>query len=112
MAAESDSYSRVKSRMASDAVIVRPKKAHKKEIHIFAKDFACPRWAEEIRGAKEAPAPTDFGGALMTVWVIWCNFGDTLALGIIMGSLWRHFGYMKVRFQKTLIFPTDFNDFT
>ena len=28
-----------------------------------------------------------------------------------MGSLWSHFGYMKVHFQKTLISPTDFNDF-
>ena len=26
-------------------------------------------------------------------------------------SLWSHIGYIKVRFQKTLIFPTDFNDF-
>ena len=34
-----------------------------------------------------------------------------------MGLLWDqyamivdHFGYMKVRFQKTFIFPADFND--
>ena len=26
-------------------------------------------------------------------------------------SLWSHFGYMKVRFQKTLIFRTDCTDF-
>ena len=37
-----------------------------------------------------------------------------VALGhftITLGSLWSHFGYMKCRFQKTPIFPTDFNDF-
>ena len=26
-------------------------------------------------------------------------------------SLWNHFGYMRVRFQKAHIFPIDFNDF-
>ena len=31
--------------------------------------------------------------------------------GITVGSLWSHFGYMKVHFQKTPIFPTDLNDF-
>ena len=32
-------------------------------------------------------------------------------LMVTLQSLWIHFGYMKVLFQKTLIFPTDFNDF-
>ncbi len=36
-------------------------------------------------------------------------FGGQFGFGITMASLWSHFGYMKVRFQKTLIFPTDFN---
>ena len=31
--------------------------------------------------------------------------------GSTMGRLWRRFGYMKVRLQKTFIFPSDFNDF-
>ena len=31
--------------------------------------------------------------------------------GSTMGQLWRRFGYMKVRLQKTFIFPSDFNEF-
>ena len=30
---------------------------------------------------------------------------------ITLQSLWSHFGYMKVRFQKPLVFPTNFNYF-
>ena len=32
-------------------------------------------------------------------------------LMITLGSLWSHFGCMRVDFQKTFIFPIDFNDF-
>ena len=31
--------------------------------------------------------------------------------GITLQSLWSHSGYTKVRFQKTFVFPTDFNGF-
>ena len=31
--------------------------------------------------------------------------------GITLGSLWSHLGYMKLRVQKTHIFPVDYNDF-
>ena len=51
--------------------------------------------------------------------VLWGHFGVTLGtvwllgiiLGIIAGSLWGYLAYMKVRFQKTFIFPTDLNGF-
>ena len=38
-----------------DGVIVRPKRAHKQEIHIFAKDFACRRWREEKQKTNKPP---------------------------------------------------------
>ena len=46
--------------------------------------------------------------------VIWARFGHMRAtLGyfeVTLGSLWSHFEYMRARFQKTIIFPTCFND--
>ena len=79
----------------------------------------------------------DFGGTLASLWdqcwymrvtlgSLWGHFGVALGplgghfgymvvtlvhFGITMGRLWSHFGYTKVCFQKTRIFPTDFNDF-
>ena len=46
---------------------------------------------------------------------VWGQFGYRwVTLGHLMvtlQSLWIHLGYMKVLFQKTFIFPTDFNGF-
>ena len=45
------------------------------------------------------------GGHFCYIRVTLCNFTITLE------SLWSHFGCMKVDFQKTFIFPKDFNSF-
>ena len=67
-----------------------------------------------------------FGVILASLWIslgtLEGHFGVTLGVfGIILGdfgvslnSLWVHEGYFAnilARFQKTLIFPIDFNDF-
>ena len=40
--------------------IVRPKRARKQEINIFASDFACPRWARRRQPNEQASEPGDF----------------------------------------------------
>ena len=54
----------------------------------------------------------DFKATLGLVWdqfrCLWVTLGHLM---VTSQSLWSHFGYMKVRFQKTFIFPTYFNDF-
>ena len=58
----------------------------------------------------------------MTLGSLWGDFGAILERLWVYGgdfsSLWDHYGMIveslwvkEVRFQKTLIFPTDFNDF-
>ena len=46
---------------------------------------------------------------------LWGHFGYIRVLlchfTITLESLWNHFGCMRVDFQKTFIFPIDFNDF-
>ena len=46
---------------------------------------------------------------------LWGHFGYIRVLlchfMITLESLWNHFGCMRVDFQKTFIFPIDFNDF-
>ena len=53
-----------------------------------------------------------FGVRFGSVWgqfgYRWVTLGHLM---VILQSLWIHFGYMKVLFQKPFIFPTDFNDF-
>ena len=73
----------------------------------------------------------DFGFTLASLWLQFLHIRVTLGsllghvggsdfgymvvtlvyYGSTMGRLWRRFGYMKVRLQKTFIFPLDFNDF-
>ena len=54
----------------------------------------------------------DFGTSLGSVWgqfgYPWVTLGHLM---VTLQSLWIHLGYMKVLSQKTLIFPTYFNDF-
>ena len=54
----------------------------------------------------------DFGVTLGSVWGqfghLWVSLGHLM---VTLQSLWIPFGYRKVRFQKTLIIPTDFDDF-
>ena len=95
-----------------DGVIVRPKRVHKQIIFIFAKDFACPSGREDANR-------TNSGPSRVTLVPLWGQFGVTFGylwvalrhLMVTLQSLWSHFGYTKVRFQKTLISPADFNDF-
>ena len=92
-----------------DGVIVRLKRAHKQQILIFPKDFACPRSHEHAKESLQPSEPDDFW---VTEGSLWGQFGYLcVTLGHLMvtsQSLWRVY---KGRFQKTLIFPTDFNDF-
>ena len=54
----------------------------------------------------------DFGVTLGSFWGQFGYLWVTLRhLMVTLQSLWSHFGYVKDRFRKTLIFPTDFNDF-
>ena len=59
-----------------DGVIVRPKRVHKQNIVIFAKDFACPRRARVRQECEGISEPDHFG--------------------VILGSLWDRFGYLWV----------------
>ncbi len=64
-----------------------------------------------------------FGPILRSLWrhfgvtleSLWGHFGYIrMTLGhfrMTLGSLWNHFGCIRVDFQKTFIFPIDFNDF-
>ena len=62
--------------------------------------------------ASKNPAAT---GVLGPDWghlgCLWVTFGHFGHLRIALKSLWSHFGCMRVRFQNTLIFPTDLNHF-
>ena len=98
-----------------DGVVVRPKRVHKEEIQIFEKGFACPRNHGDSRKEFQVAEPVTLeplrchiGGQFVpTLMALWGQIG----FGISMGSLWCHSGFMKVRFQKTFVFPIRFNDF-
>ena len=45
-----------------DGVIVRPKRAHKQEIHIFASDFEGPRGARVRQENEKLSEPDRLGG--------------------------------------------------
>ena len=84
-----------------DGVIVRPKRAHKQQILIFPKDFACPRSHEDARESLQPSEPDDFW---VTEGSLWGQFGYLcVTLGHLMvtsQSLWKHLGYIKVVFKK------------
>ena len=67
------------------------------------------------RGDSENEQLTEPSHFRVTLGPLWCHFGYIrVTLGhfmITLGSLWSYFGCNKVGFQKTLIFPIDFNDF-
>ena len=94
-----------------DGAIVRPKRVHKQEMHILLRTLL-------VKQARMMPTERTVLRPLVTL-------GFTLGplcgrfvymvvtlgyFGTTVGSLWRHFGYMKVHFQNTH-FPTYFNDF-
>ena len=95
-----------------DGVIVRPKRAHKQEIHIFASDFEGPRGARARQPNEQRSGPGHFWVTFGSVWGEFCCLWVTLRhLMVTLQSLWSHFWYMKAQFKETLISPTDFNDF-
>ena len=86
---------------------VRPKRAHKREIHIF------PRFFDTFTnhgGAQESPRgvePEGFGGHSKHILG---SFGD---FGMTFRSLWayeRDLEILLIDFLRMLIFPIDFND--
>ena len=102
-----------------DGVIVRPKRVHKQEIHIFATYFAFQRRDEYARGTNKDPSRISFGGALglrcgyfgvvlRTLGSLWAYGADFRSLwdhvGIIVESLWVYEG----PFAKNTHFPNRF----
>ena len=68
---------------------VRPKRVHKQEILISARDFACPRRARGRQEHEQHSEPSDFGGILASLG---SYFGVIGYMGLTLGSLWDHFG--------------------
>ena len=87
---------------------VRPKRAHKEGIHIFAALFACPRGPEHSRKTNNPPGPTVFGARLGSLWVSVGDFWLFLSLDdhfeIIVESPWVYEG----PFSKNIHFPNRF----
>ena len=59
-----------------DGVIVRPKRAHKQEIHIFASDFEGPRRARVRQPNEQRSGPGHFWVTLGSVSVSVGDFGS------------------------------------
>ena len=91
---------------------VRPKRAHKEGIHIFAALLACPRGPKYSRKTDSPTAPTVFGARLGSLWVSVGDFWLFLSLDdhfeIIVESLWMYEG----PFSKNIHFQIDLNHFT
>ena len=94
-----------------DGVILRPKRAHTQQTHIFTTFFACHRSHGGAKESWQLSEPDPFGVTLGSLWgqfgYLWVTLGHLM---VTSQSLWSHFGYMKVCFQKTIIFPTDLNE--
>ena len=95
-----------------DGVMVRPKRVHKQNIFIFAKDFACHGSHEDARESLQRSEPDHFGIGLGSVWVSVGDFGSLNGhLTIIVESLWvykgpfsknTHFSNRFKRLNKTI----------
>ena len=87
---------------------VRPKRAHKKEIHIF------PTFFDTFTNhgpSQESPVGVESAGFWGHSKHILGSFGDC---GMTFTSLLAYRGYLEiilVDFRKIVIFPIDFNDF-
>ena len=93
----------------TDGVIVRPKRVHKQNIFIFAKDFACPRRARGRQECEERSEPDHFGVIFgVTLGSVWVSVGDFGSLDshftIIVESHWVY----KGPFSKNIHFPNRF----
>ena len=87
---------------------VRPKRAHKQEIHIFPTFFDT---FTNHEAPQEAPQGSETEGFWGPSKHILGSFGD---FGMTFRALWAYEGYLGiilVDFLKILIFPIDFNDF-
>ena len=71
----------------------------------FGRHFGVTLGALAAYGNDFGVALGSFWGQFGYLWVTWRHLMVTLQ------SLLSHFGYVKDRFRKTHIFPTDFNDF-
>ena len=95
-----------------DGVMVRPKRVHKQEIHIFATFFACQRSLEDPRSAKKWPSRRSilayeghFGATLGSLWVYGGDFSSLRDhYGMVVESLWVYEG----PFSKSTHFPHRF----
>ena len=84
---------------------VRPKRVHKQNILIVAKDFEGSRYPRVDSEKKQPSGPDRFW---VTLGSLWDHFAVTLgSLRVYEG----YFGVTLVRFQSVLIFPVDFNGF-
>ena len=87
-----------------DGVIVRPKRAHKQEIHIFASDFEGSRGHELSRESLQASEPGHFWVTLGSIWArFMIALGFLLAyagdFGSILRSFRAHFAHIDVEWQ-------------
>ena len=92
--------------------LVGPKTGKVKKLLVFKaflKGSSYPRGDSENEQPSE---PSDFWATLEPLWghsgYIRVTLGHFM---ITLGSLWSYFGCNKVGFQKTFIFPINFNDF-
>ena len=92
--------------------VVGPKTGKVKKVLVFKSIFEGSR---KPGGAQEGLRSSEPDHSRVTLEPLWGHFGHIrVTLGhfmITLGSLWNHFGCMRVDFQKTFIFPIDFNDF-
>ena len=102
-------------RCGFDVVMVRPKRVPKQIILISRRILLVQDGPEYAIAAKNLAARwlwNHFGATLVPLWGHFGYMMLTLGhFGTTVGSSWSHFRYMKVHFQKTILFPTYFNDF-
>ena len=91
-----------------DGVIIRPKRAHKRQTHISATFYPVKVENQKFNNPPRTLPRIALDLLCGQFGYLWVTLGHLM---VTSQSLWSHFGYMKVRFQKTLISPTDFNDF-
>ena len=92
--------------------LVGPKTGKSKNVLVFKAFLKRQSGHEYARESLQLSEPSHFWATLGPLWghsgYIRVTLGHFM---ITLGSLWSYFGCNKVGFQKTFIFPIDFNDF-
>ena len=92
--------------------LVGPKRGKVKKPLVFKAFLKGQSGHGDARESLQLSEPSHFWATLGPLWghsgYIRVTLGHFM---ITLGSLWSYFGCNKVGFQKTFIFPIDFNDF-